>query len=210
MKKKILIFDFDGVLFDSPKLVSKFFLSLYPTMTQKIINELLCGNFIVELEKFKLENKPVEETPEEREARSLAYSARKLKVPLYKDIKEMLEMLHGMGHVLTINTSALGKNCLPLLQYSGIEELFDFVGTKEVAASKVEKFRIIKDKYSVIEEDMIFITDTLGDIREADEARVPTIAVTWGAHDRSYFNREPHENLIKIVDSVSELEVFLK
>jgi phosphoglycolate phosphatase-like HAD superfamily hydrolase len=56
---------------------------------------------------------------------------------------------------------------------------------------------------------MTFITDTLGDIRDADVANVPTIAVTWGAHNHSYFNREKNKNLIKIVDSVSELQECL-
>ena len=60
------------------------------------------------------------------------------------------------------------------------------------------------------EADMLFVTDTLGDIREADIAGIPTVAVTWGAHDESYFNREPHENLLKIVSSVSELEGFIE
>lgn len=56
---------------------------------------------------------------------------------------------------------------------------------------------------------MIFITDTLGDIRDADLANVPTVAVTWGAHNRSFFNREPHKNLVKIVDDVEELQRYL-
>ncbi len=50
------------------------------------------------------------------------------------------------------------------------------------------------------------MTDTLGDVREADIAGIPTIAVTYGAHNRSYFEREKHENLIAIVDTVKELE----
>jgi phosphoglycolate phosphatase-like HAD superfamily hydrolase len=65
---------------------------------------------------------------------------------------------------------------------------------------------MIKEKYGVDSGDMIFITDTLGDIREADHEGVPTIAVTWGIHDHEYFNREPHDNLIAIVDSVSDLK----
>lgn len=210
MKKKVIIFDFDGVLFDSPKLVNDFFLYSYPTMTQEVMNEILCGNFHEELTKFKLTNKPREETPEEKKIRVDAYTAAKQRIPLYKGIQEMLNRLHDVGYILVVNTSALEKNCLPLLEYSKITNLFDFVVTKETSTSKTEKFKIIMQKYNIKEQEMFFITDTLGDVREAEVANVPTVAVTWGAHNKSYFTREPHDNLVAIVDSASELEEFIK
>jgi phosphoglycolate phosphatase len=36
------------------------------------------------------------------------------------------------------------------------------------------------DKYGIGAEDCLFITDTLGDIKEAHHMKVPTVAVTWG------------------------------
>ena len=200
----------DGVLFDSTKLVGDFFLSKYPTMTTEIMNEILTGNFHDELEKFKFTNKHIEETPEEHKARSEKYSQDKSQVPLYKGIKELLKELHKNEYILTINTSAFERNCLPLLKSVDIDNLFDFVATAEISKNKVEKFKIIEEKYSVSKDEMLFITDTLGDIREADFAEIPTIAVTWGAHDRKYFNREPHNNLIAICDSVEELGKLIK
>ena len=71
--------------------------------------------------------------------------------------------------------------------------------------NKTEKFKTIDRLYNSDAQHSIFITDTLGDLREAKLAGVPTICVTWGAHDRSYFEREPHENLLKIVDTSQEL-----
>ena len=170
----------------------------------------MCGNFHEELHKFKLTNQPIQETPEENKARSVAYSAKKLRTPLFEGVKELLEKIYALGYILTINTSALERNCLPLLEYSGVAKLFDFVATAEVSKSKVEKFKIIEEKYGVKKKDMLFVTDTLGDIREADVAHVPTVAVTWGAHNKIHFTREPHENLVAILDSVSELESFIK
>lgn len=200
----------DGVLFDSPKLINAFFLHMYPTMTQENMNEILSGNFHEELEKFKISNEPIEETAEEKKKRQENYSNQKLTTPLYNGVRELLQSLHSLGYILTINTSAFEKNCLPLLENSQVKGLFDFIATAEVSKSKVKKFKIIKDKYRASTIDILFITDTLGDIREAETAQVPSVAVTWGAHDRSYFTREHYKNLIAIVDSVSELEAFIK
>lgn len=209
MKKKVIIFDLDGVLFNSTKLVSDYFLHQYPTLTKDVLDEMLCGNFHEGLEKLKLNNIPIQETPEEKKIRQENYSIQKLKTPLYGGILELLQELHKAHYILTINTSAFEKNCLPLLENSKIKRFFDFVATAEVSRNKAEKFKIIKEKYDVSNENILFITDTLGDIREADEEGVPTVAVTWGAHSRSYFTRESLANLVAIVDSVPELKSLI-
>jgi phosphoglycolate phosphatase len=210
MSKKLIIFDFDGVLFDSTKLVSGFIMSAYPTMTEEIINEMFCGNFPEEMAKAKLTHERIQETPEEKAARSSQYSAKKLVAPLFEGILALLKTLHDAGHTLAINTSALDKNCLPLLERAGILGLFDTVATKDMSVSKVEKFKILQEKYGVAKEDILFVTDTLGDLREADVAGVPTVAVTYGVHTRAHFLREPHNNLVTIVDSVQELADVLQ
>ena len=69
---------------------------------------------------------------------------------------------------------------------------------------------MIKEKYNITRDDVLFVTDALGDIRDADTSDVPTIAVTWGVHDKTFFEREYHSNLIKIVDTVEELSDFIK
>src|SRR5882724_9246122 len=206
MKKKLIIFDLDGVLFNSSKLVSEYTSQRYPTLTQAEALEMLSGNFHVALENLKLKHKHVEETPEERELLWNAFSLKKSQSPLFPGIFDLLQSLHKAGNILSINTSALDRNCLPLLEKSNIKDLFDNIATKEMSKSKVEKFKILEEKYKLPKEDILFITDTLGDLREADEAGIPTIAVTYGAHDRSYFTREEHKNLIAIVDTVEELK----
>lgn len=209
MKNKIIIFDLDGVLFDTIEHVMSFFLEWFPTLTREKVHEMWTGNFDEHLSKFRVDNKPIDETVEQRNEKNRKYSEKKSESPMFPGTKELLSSLHEGGRILVINTAALEKNCIPLLERAGILNMFDFVATKELSPSKVEKFKIIAEKYSVQPQEMIFITDTLGDIRDADVANVPTIAVTWGAHNHSYFSREEHKNLIKVVDSVSELQECL-
>jgi phosphoglycolate phosphatase len=209
MNHKVVIFDLDGVLFDTTEHVISFFLEWFPTLTREKVHEMWTGNFDEEISKFRVDNKPIDETPEQKHERNRIYSERKSKLPMFPGTKELLFTLHKSGRTLVINTAALEKNCIPLLEWAGILNMFDFVATKELSPSKVEKFKKISGKYGVSPKEMTFITDTLGDIRDADVANVPTIAVTWGAHNHSYFNREKNKNLIKIVDSVSELQECL-
>jgi HAD superfamily hydrolase (TIGR01509 family) len=210
MNKKIVIFDMDGVLIDSEVASREYMMSVYPTMTAEAHKELLCGNFHEEMQKFKLTNDAKPETPEEKEIRQAAYAQKKLNCGLYDGVYDLVKELHTEGYILIVNTSAIERNSLPLLEKTGVSELFDFIATGEVSKSKVEKFAIIAEKYHAEKSDMLFVTDTLGDIREADTSNVPTVAVTWGAHDETFFNREPHENLKGVVDSVSGLKQFIK
>lgn len=211
MNHKVIIFDLDGVLFDTTEHVINFFLEWFPTLTREKVHEMWTGNFDEEISKFRVDNKPIDETPERRREKNRIYSEKKSRLQMFPGIKELLLTLHKSGRILVINTLAREENCIPLLEQAGILNTFDFVATKKLSPSKIEKFKIIAERYAVSSEEMIFVTDTLGDIRDADVANVPTIAVTWGAHDHSYFNREKHNNLIKIVDSVSELrECLLK
>ena len=200
----------DGVLFDSIKFVNDYFLRIYPTSTSKDWDEALSGNFHEGLEKIRRDHMLIKETPEEEKARKEKYAIDKGNLPMYPGIVELLNTLHDLGYILVINTSALEVNCFPLLERSNVARFFDFVATAETSKSKIEKFKIIQDRYKAEKGDMLFITDTLGDVREAEAAEILTVAVTWGAHDASYFKHDVHKNVVAIADSVEELENFFK
>jgi len=208
--KKVIVFDMDGVLFDTTEVASKYMTEQFPDMPAEIQKELLSGNFHEQIQKYKATLPPSTETDEAREVRQAAYAERKLQCSMYDGMHDLVTALHADGYTIAMNTSALERNCVPMIQKAGLSEAFDFIATHEVAKSKVDKFTIMAERYGVESKDMLFITDTLGDIREAEIAGVPTIAVTWGAHDTSYFTREPHTNLVAIVDTVEELESWIR
>lgn len=205
--KKVIIFDMDGVIFDTANIAIQEMSRKYPELTQEIINTILCGNFHDEFEKINLTR--IEETEEEKVKRRLLYSEKKKHASLFEGMRFLIESLHRKGGVLTLNTSATSRNCIPLLEKAGIEHFFDFFGTKEVSRSKVEKFFIIQERYQVKPEETIFITDTLGDLREAEVAGIPTVGVTWGAHSKDFFFREHYKSLVGVFDSVESLGAFL-
>lgn len=209
MKKlPTIVFDMDGVLFDTIPNARENFIKKHPGVTPDMYNEIHTGNYHANAAQHA--HLHVKEPEEETKAKKLEYWRKKSLSPLFDGIKELLEELKTKGYILTINTSAFSGGCLPLLENAGISDLFDFTATAEVAIDKVEKFKIIKDKYSLEYEDMIFVTDALGDVRDAKRVSVPTIAVTWGVHDKSFFTREENPHLINIVDTVQNLKTCIE
>jgi phosphoglycolate phosphatase len=206
MKFKLVVFDLDGVLLNSQEVVWGFMSESYPTLTSEKMQEILNGNFHENLSKFR-ENNPVkEETDEEREMRVKAFRARKAVAPLHDNMRKLVEKLHASGMPLAINTSAFERNCLPSLENAKIAQYFGFIATADISANKTEKFKIILEHFGVNANETIFITDTLGDVIEAERAGVPTIVVTWGAQPREVFVQAPHKNVLAIVDTAAELE----
>lgn len=199
---KVIAFDVDGTLFDTTKLVGEYLKEKFPGLTDKRMKEMLTGNFLDALEKLEIPKR--KETLEERREKSARYARQKSEALLFPGIKELLEEL-SHRYQLAVNTSAKRDNCLPLLERSGISRFFSFIASKEEGNSKAEKFNHIAQHYGVSAEEILFITDTSGDIKEAAAVGIPAIAVTWGGHEKEYFLREEHHNILKIVNTVQEL-----
>lgn len=105
-------------------------------------------------------------------------------------------------HTLTIVSSTINSPIKKYLAKHNLTSHFAKVFGADVHRSKVEKMKMIFSEFNVKSPDCVFITDTLGDMREAKKVSVDSIGVTWGFHQKeTLLIGKP----IKIVDSPSQL-----
>ena len=101
--------------------------------------------------------------------------------------------------IVSSNKSDILNHCLCNNNLDGV---FEEILGADFHASKVEKFKFLFDKYGWCSNDCVFITDTLGDILEANNVDLRSIAVDFGFHER---DRLEKGNPFRIVSSFDEI-----
>jgi phosphoglycolate phosphatase len=193
MNIKHIVFDFDGVIGDTFDL--NLVLSQKHSITTPTLEDFLAhhdGN--------------VYEEPK------IAYDPTKVHV-WYSEYAELVSYTHlensitpiqqlAEKYTLHINSSNSEVSLIAALSKAGIYKHFEKIMGKETHRSKVEKFHMLFSEYGATPENTLFITDTLGDIKEATKVNVRTIAETFGFHNRE---RLALGNPYAIVDSWDEV-----
>jgi phosphoglycolate phosphatase len=83
--------------------------------------------------------------------------------------------------VISSNDSPTIQEALRLYNFNGI---FQEILGSDFKFSKKEKILYAIKKYSTAPDDIYYIGDTAGDIKEGKQAGVKTVGVTWGWHSK--------------------------
>ena len=194
-----IIFDFDGVIEDTFELhrqkVKEF---TGVALNKKSFRELHNGNI------FNNVDSNLQKVDWFKYQEFIHKDLSNLKIK--QNIKKALQEL-SQNHKLFIITSGSRRNILDYLKNNNVNMLFEEVAGIELHKSKIDKFNFIFKKYNLKQLNCIFITDTLGDILEANSTKIKTIAVEFGYHDKKTLNTGKP---FKIVHNFNEILNFFR
>lgn len=194
---KAIIFDFDGVIHDTIEFHIKKIKDLSSIdLSLKEYKQIHTGNFFTTVpEKFKHIDWNVY-----REYISKEFSELKIK----EEIKNVILKL-SKKFELSIISSGGTQNIKNYFKNNNIQNTFKEILGQEDGESKEEKFKFILNKYNLTPNECIFVTDTLGDILEANRLNIKSIGVTFGLHDKELLKKG---NPSKIISNINELLTF--
>ena len=199
----LAIFDMDGTLTDSSKLLANSInyvrgkLNLKPLPKEDIIREI--NNPECNLAKYFYNKEQIEPIYEEwfKEYYSKYHN---LELELYDGVEEMLKALKNRGVKLAIATNAYRDSTLEALKHLGILELFDdiacFDDVKEGKPSPKMLFKLLNN-FNLKNKEALFIGDSQRDELAAKAADIEFIKVAFGSNLKDAIDK-PQEVLRKI------------
>ncbi|HEY0010650.1 MAG TPA: HAD-IA family hydrolase [Candidatus Paceibacterota bacterium] len=190
---KHLVFDFDGVIADT--------FDINWALSQEHDETATLENFIAHHDGNVYEEPRIKFKPERRQEFFSEYRNRLMPSHIAAAI-EPVRRLAERYSLFVISSN--GEHAIrEVLEQAGLLPLFVRIMGEETHPSKVEKFKLLFEEHEVTPDTCVFITDTLGDIREAHKVGVRSIAETFGFHDRERLALgEP----FAIADSWEEIE----
>lgn len=199
--KKLIIFDFDGVLINTLNLCFEIHVKKNPWLTLEEYKDISNGNLYEKLKEF--EEKKGFKNPDD-------FFAQYEEGVLQIDIQDILHdaILHlADNYNLVIVTSSSKSVVDNFLLKQNLNGCFSEILGYEFHTSKVVKINYLLDKHKINPKETIFITDTLGDIEEGHECQVPILAVTWGVHSKDLLQEGNPEF---IIDDPNDLVVTVE
>jgi len=127
---------------------------------------------------------------------------------LYDNVKEMLLELKDLGYNLFIATSKPTFFAGKIIDFYGINHLFEEVIGSNLDNTRKDKFEIIKfilHKYNLEKSQTIMIGDTKFDIVGAKKNNIKAIGVTYGYGTQRELEKEEAEFIIENIKELNTL-----
>ncbi len=192
----LLIFDFDGVIVNTFTIAFEIEKNLRGgLLTEEEYRDFFNGNVYTKLKEEEI-------TPFFKQ-----FIPRLMQEPPAAGMVDLIRKLKSAGRKMVVVSSTMDEPIKQYLEKQGIADCFLRIYGATTSKSKNHKLMSALADNQVEASQAVFITDTLGDIREATNLHIPAIAVTWGYHPAETLEQG---NPKVIVKTVQKLEAVLK
>mgnify|MGYP001769022413 FL=1 len=181
---KLFLFDFDGVLADSLEVYERTVTECLKDIKQPLIKsreeflELFEDNFYE-----SLKNKGIDLDEFMKAAEGILAQVKIKDMKPFPDVAPVIEELHKKHCLIVVSSNdyASIKEALDLFNY---DDYFRDILGSDFMFSKKEKILYAAKKYNMELENIYYVGDTTGDIKEGKQAGIKTVGVTWGWHSK--------------------------
>ena len=178
----LILFDFDGVLADTLADMLRF--------AQEVCDELEVKHTVVQTDLSELEvmsfatfgracEMPADLVDEFVRKCTGKFAKKKSPPAIFDGLGEVVRQL-AESHLLVVVTGNTEVNVRAFLEEHGLEDCIRAVYGVDMPGSKVEKILMAKNQFAAEGETVFMVGDSLSDVREAKEAGVKSIVVSWG------------------------------
>ena len=211
-KFDLIVFDWDGTLYDSTALITKCIQAACADLSVPVPSDAQ-ASYVIGMGLTEALQHAAPDLPRERykalgERYRHHYFARQHELVFFKGTVEMLQDLKARGHHLAVATGKSRRGLDDALHTSALRGLFDATRTADETASKPNPRMLIElmDHFQTPPERTVMIGDTTHDLQLALNAGTASIGVSYGAHDHESFAGFGARH---VAHSVAELHAWL-
>ena len=208
----LIVFDWDGTLFDSTALITRCIQSACGDLGVAVPSDR-DASYVIGMGLAEALQHAAPELPRER-YRDLAeryrhhYFARQHELVLFDGTLQMLHALKVREHLLGVATGKSRRGLDEALAGTALRGLFDATRTADETASKPDPRMLLElmEEVGITPERTLMIGDTTHDLLLAANAGTASIGVSYGAHDHASFAEFAPRH---VAHSVAELTDWL-
>ena len=197
MNYDLVIFDWDGTLMDSTRVIASSLRSACADVGIAVPSER-DALYVIGLNLHDSFNHVAPTLDEEgRKFLSERYRhhflAREQEMPLYDGVVEMLADLHGKGVRMAVATGKARRGLDRVLDATGLRRWFEATRCADEGFAKPHPgmLLMLMDITGVEPRRAVMVGDTTHDLELAANAGVDAVAVTYGAHDENLLGTRP-------------------